>query len=227
MRIVSLFALLLLLSCGTSNKSVALEPDEFNRKMAENNVQILDVRTQEEYDLSHLANAVNIDIRKPDFDRNSAALYKDIPVYVYCKSGKRSSDAAEKLRTLGFGQVVEMKGGIEDWQKKGFPVVATKPKGESDFKKAIKGDKLVMVDFNAVWCKPCKMMEPFVKNIEMARSSEVTVFSIDTDMEQALAIEYGISQLPTFMFFRNGKILDKVIGYMEEAKLNELVDKYK
>jgi thioredoxin 1 len=215
----------LVLSCNENNK-VELQPKDFNQKVSNGNVQLLDVRTPEEFSQGHIANAVNIDIQSEHFDANARNLYSDLPVYVYCRSGSRSSDAAERLRKLGFKEVYELKGGILDWEKSGLPLVTSKPEvPKPDFKTAIQGEKLVLVDFNAVWCGPCRVIKPYVDRIDRERKDEVIVYSIDTDNEPDLAMEYGVTQLPTIMLFKKGAIVEKTIGSMDESKLNALVEK--
>lgn len=77
---------------------------------------LVDVRTPEEYDLGHLDGAVNIDWFAPDFADRFQDIPKDRTIYVYCKKGGRSAKAQEKLRSLGYDHVVDLKGGYEAWE---------------------------------------------------------------------------------------------------------------
>ncbi len=222
-----ILAMCLFFACNEPAKQTSVGPKEFNQAISTSNVQVLDVRTPEEFESGHIRNAVNVDVQSADFEEKAEGLYKDVPVYVYCRSGKRSATAADKLKSMGFKEVYNLEGGIEQWQKDGLPVAVVQPKPEPvDFGTAIKGDKLVLVDFNAEWCRPCKMMEPFVLRMQRERQDVVTVLSVDVDKQPDIASEYSITQMPTIMLFRNGKVLDKSIGYMDEAKLNAFVDKY-
>jgi len=220
-------ALFFMLGCQNQKTSV-LEPEQFNAKLTAGNAQLVDVRTPQEFDEAHLINAVNIDIKDQSFEDNTKALYKDAPVFLYCRKGARSADAAKRLSALGFKEIYELKGGINAWNELGLPVTVKRVETEKvDFKTSINGDKLVLVDFNATWCGPCKMMQPFIDNMALNRLDDVTVISVDTDKEENLAREYGIQNLPTIMLFKKGKILEKSIGYLDEAALNALVDKHK
>jgi rhodanese-related sulfurtransferase len=88
--------------------------------------QILDVRTKEEFATGHLARAVLIPWTDPDFQARAAKeLDRAKPVFVYCRSGRRSSAAATALVKLGFAEVKNLEGGILAWQKAGQPI--TKP----------------------------------------------------------------------------------------------------
>lgn len=89
-------------------------------------VQVLDVRTKEEFATGHLAGAVLIPWTDADFAARAAKeLAKEKPVLVYCRSGRRSSAAAQALAKLGFAEIRNLDGGIIAWQKDGKPV--TKP----------------------------------------------------------------------------------------------------
>ncbi len=77
--------------------------------------QIVDVRTPEEYAESHIEGAVNFNIYDDDFSSKIATLDRQKPVYVYCKSGKRSGKAAKILIDEGFDEVFDLKGGFDGW----------------------------------------------------------------------------------------------------------------
>ncbi len=84
-------------------------------------VQIIDVRTPEEYNEGHLANSKNINIRTSNFEQQLAMLDKTKPVMVYCRSGGRSANAAQKMDELGFQEVYNMDGGITQWEHAKLP----------------------------------------------------------------------------------------------------------
>lgn len=80
-------------------------------------LQLVDVRTAEEYSVSHLKNAQNICVTDDDFEQQVGSLDKTKPVYVYCRSGKRSARAAKILKEMGFTKVYDLEGGIMEWQE--------------------------------------------------------------------------------------------------------------
>lgn len=90
---------------------------EFAKIVANKSVQIVDVRTAEEFSDEHLENAVNIDVKGADFETKIATLSKEKIVAVYCRSGARSKVAAQKLAEKGYN-VVELDGGILAWKGK-------------------------------------------------------------------------------------------------------------
>ncbi|MCF6349719.1 MAG: rhodanese-like domain-containing protein [Flavobacteriaceae bacterium] len=91
----------------------------FKNEINGKDVQLLDVRTPDEYNEGHIAKAKNINIYDDDFLQQVTSLSKSKPVYVYCRSGARSMKAANKLKDAGF-KVYNLNGGIKGWLKKGF-----------------------------------------------------------------------------------------------------------
>lgn len=86
------------------------------------NVQLVDVRTPEEYSTGFIANAQNIDYFSPTFDEDIKKLDKEKPVIVYCKSGRRSTKCSEKLLKAGFVKIYNLEGGITQWQYEGLKI---------------------------------------------------------------------------------------------------------
>mgnify|MGYP003115267238 CR=1 FL=1 len=83
-------------------------------------LQLVDVRTPEEYGVSHLKDAQNICVTEDDFKEKVAGLDKDKPVYVYCKKGGRSARASKILQEMGFKEVYDLQGGITAWEEEGL-----------------------------------------------------------------------------------------------------------
>lgn len=79
-------------------------------------VQLVDVRSPQEYEEDHIANSQNIDFRSPTFEDDIKKLDKTKPVILYCKSGKRSAKCVEKLKKAGFEKIYELEGGISKWR---------------------------------------------------------------------------------------------------------------
>ena len=86
----------------------------------DSDVQLVDVRTQKEFGVSHLKDAQNICVTNNDFQEKVKTLDKNKPVYVYCKKGGRSAKAAKILTKMGFTKVYDLQGGILNWEKKGL-----------------------------------------------------------------------------------------------------------
>lgn len=109
-------------SCNGQHPNVGLvSAKEFHEKTENKNLQLIDVRTPKEFKSGHIANAENIHLYDADFEERIEKLDKNKPVYVYCKSGGRSAEAADILAGKGF-KVVELRGGIEAWEQAENPV---------------------------------------------------------------------------------------------------------
>ena len=87
--------------------------------------QLIDVRTPEEFEEGHIANALNIDFFSDNFLQNMEKLDKEKPVVLYCKSGNRSNKSVQKLKDSGFSKIYDVDGGITEWKSKGFDVQMT------------------------------------------------------------------------------------------------------
>ena len=109
-------------SCNSNDNITSVSAPEFDKEIKANSVQLLDVRTPQEYAEGHIAGALNINVQSDDFQQVAEKeLSKDSTILVYCRSGRRSMNAAEILTKLGY-KVVNLKGGIIEWREDGLPV---------------------------------------------------------------------------------------------------------
>ena len=88
----------------------------------------------------------------------------------------------------------------------------------------VKSPTPVVVDFYADWCGPCKVIEPIMSRLSKEYDGRVKFVKVDTDVNQELAMQFGIMSIPTVMFFSNGKVEDIVIGAVPAAVLKTKVD---
>ena len=86
-------------------------------------------------------------------------------------------------------------------------------------------DELLLVDFWASWCGPCRAIAPVLEALERDRAGRVRVAKVNVDDQPALAARYQIQSIPTILFVRSGQILDKVVGAVPRATLDAKVDK--
>lgn len=108
--------------CNDNDNIVSVSAPEFDTKIKTDSVQLLDVRTPQEYAEGHIDGALNINVQSDDFQQMAEKeLSKDSTILVYCRSGRRSMDAAGILTRLGY-RVINLKGGIIEWKEDGLPV---------------------------------------------------------------------------------------------------------
>ena len=102
-----------LIDAGEAQGLLAAPPEE---------LVVLDVRTSDEFDAGHIEESVNIDFYAADFANQLDSLDKDVPYFVYCRSGNRSATTIETMQGLGFTEVYELDGGIISWAEAGLPI---------------------------------------------------------------------------------------------------------
>ena len=81
----------------------------------------------------------------------------------------------------------------------------------------------VLLDFSAEWCGPCKRLWPIVEAIAAEYGARLKVAHLDVDAAQATAVKYGILSVPTLLFFKEGQVLDQLLGYAPKEKLVEKI----
>jgi thioredoxin 1 len=81
-----------------------------------------------------------------------------------------------------------------------------------------------VVDFWAVWCGPCKMIAPHVEALAEEYAGRAVVAKLDVDSNRQTAIKYGIQSIPTLLFFKGGKLVDRVIGAVDKKALKQKLD---
>ena len=101
-----------------------LRPADYYKKLKEEgkDVQLVDVRTPEEYKEGHIKDFININFNGTDFQKDIMALDKSKAVFLYCRSGNRSQQTQRVLKKMGFTTVIDLHGGFEAWKGGGFPV---------------------------------------------------------------------------------------------------------
>ena len=92
----------------------------------------------------------------------------------------------------------------------------------TSFAELLQDEKLVIVDFWAVWCGPCRMLSPVLDEVEEEMADKITVVKVNVDDADEIAMRYRIMSIPTLLFFKNGQVVDKTVGAMPK---NLLIDK--
>jgi thioredoxin len=209
----------------SSPSNTSISADEFSKKIAElPAAPIIDVRTPGEFSQGHLINALNYDISTGEFENKIASLDKLKPVLVYCMSGSRSTYAVRFMKSNGFKEVYELNGGIMKWRAASLPettdrTVASTGISKQQFDNLLVTDKLVLVDYYADWCAPCKKMKPYLDEISKDMADKVVVIRINADESRELCKEMKIDAIPVLQIYKNKTLIWANTGFIEKKEV--------
>ena len=91
-----------------------------------------------------------------------------------------------------------------------------------EYEALVANNELVVIDFFATWCGPCKMLAPHLDELS-ARNPEVKIVKIDVDEETPLAIKYGVASIPTLILFKDGEKVNQTLGYQTLDQLENFI----
>ncbi len=99
-------------------------------------------------------------------------------------------------------------------------IVITKENFEQE---VLQSDKPVLVDFWATWCGPCQMLGPIIEQIATEKEGVIKVGKVNVDEQQELAAQFGIMSIPTLLVFKDGKVANQGVGFMDKGKVEALL----
>jgi rhodanese-related sulfurtransferase len=210
-------------SCTTNAQHTTnLTVSEFEKWIKQPNVQVLDVRTSDEYQSGHLKDAFLADWNnQQQFTERVQSLDKSKPVYTYCLSGVRSGAAAKWLRENGY-TAYNLDGGIAAWKRASMPLeeaAKVKQMTLKEYQSLVPADKTVLVDVGAIWCPPCKKMNPIIDSLSKAKTLQFHLVKIDGGDQTEISKQLGVESFPTFIIYKNGKEVWKKSGIVSAKEL--------
>jgi thioredoxin 1 len=240
--IAILLSFCLLGACGNTSQTSSfaqLSANEFQQMLQKTSqVQLIDVRTPEEFAVGYIDKAVNIDINGDSFESKLSRYDVEKPLFIYCLGGGRSHEASEIAKKMGFKEIYDLKGGIMAWNNKELPLTIDKEKQTStttaapesvntndELKQLIANHEIVLIDYHATWCGPCKAMKPAIEKLKQEYADKVLIYQIDVDHAPELVKSQAIEGVPTLQLYKNGQLFTTVVGGQSEEALRELLNK--
>ncbi len=229
----ALFVSLLFFASYMSANIVNLDAKGFKALIDKKDGVILDTRTTGEYNSGHIEGAVLINLQSPDVQKTLLALPKNKPLYLYCFSGARSISVANFLLQNGYTKIFNLQRGIMDWSQNGYSLVTEKSavvSPQSDkvsfdlFKSTTSSAGVVLVDFYALWCAPCKEMMPMMDKLNKEYSGKLKLLKVNVDASKELARSENIQSVPYIVLYKNGKSVFTRSGAITEAELRKVID---
>ena len=207
-----LLKLLVVFLCSCSNQSTSqsiqnVDAASFEINSKKENSIIIDVRTKEEFVSGHISDVQTLIIMALILKKLDL-VNKDVPILVYCRSGGRSSRAANIMQSLGFTEVYNLSGGIGAWKDSGFDVIKTRQEKKNKSRKYsakeinefLKNNKSAILDFSTQWCVPCKKMKPVLDEISNER--DVKILTLDLDANKELSKLYNIKSILLILYIK-------------------------
>ena len=203
---------------GTDQKlamDLTVDAAKFSKAIAAPDAQILDVRTAGEFQSGHIANALQANWLDPkEFKNRTQHLDKSKMIYIYCQSGGRSASAQAALMEAGF-KVVNLEGGMSNWRMQQMPVEGVGNAVQMrvvDFEKVLQSNAYVLVDIGAVWCPPCRKMQPVMDALKQTPPKPFYFLAVDGGQDIDVMKSVKADDLPTFILYKNGVEVWRKVG---------------
>ena len=229
MRFFFLIFITAFFSCSTTFKDTYKTFDIVALKdiLDNQDIIILDVRTTQETSQGYVPNATFIDYYDDKFDEKVNLIDRQKSIYIYCKIGGRSKEAAEKLNKMGFAGVYNLDGGFMKWKSSNLPyyIDTINFKNQKDnyhtptyLDSVLLSHKNVLVYISTKWCTPCRKMDPIIDMFAEQYTGIVKVLKLDLDAHPFLTERYSIKSIPTCLLYKNNTEVwrkNGIIAYKE------------
>ena len=229
-NILSVVSVVLLFSCQGQNTDIIRNVDavRFNQLIYQKEGIIIDVRTSEEFQSGHLKDASNIDYYSDDFSNKINLVQRDVPIYLYCRSGGRSSSAAKKMLKLGFKEVYNLNDGISSWISEELSIVKSESEllnkktnhavTKLDIENFLINNQFSLLYISTQWCVPCKKLKPII-DVLQSDFNDINILNIDADINKNEITDFNVTSVPVIILFKNNIEIYRNIGFISKESL--------
>jgi len=197
------------------------------------NLQIVDLRTTEDFISAHLPGAINIDRNSPTFDKEIAGLNAKEPVFFYCENGTNSALVAKDLAKRNFSKVYDIIGGYAAWtgaNKKVLQVdrvARPEPVTRLEYNSIVKKSELVLFQFSPSSVDPAVLnkIDGMVASVVKPKAGEINFIKYNYQDQVSLARDLKVNNLPTLILYRSGEEVWRYEGMIEKTELESAIEK--
>lgn len=228
-----------ILLVGTAFIQVKAQPKHVDSKTFYDQMQVeegilLDVRTLQEYSRGHIEGSTLISVNDQRFMEKVKLLQKEKPIYVYCLTGSRSFAVANYLDQMGYSKIYNLQRGIMEWNQLGYPIVQnqiveaseSKTYNSDEFNALVTSNSLLLINFHAPWCAPCKKMAPTIEQIKTDFSGKAKIEKVDVEANQALQTSHKVQSVPGLVLFKSGKEIWRHTGILNYDELSKILNQH-
>jgi len=204
------------LGCLAQEKNFRISATDFySRIQKEQSPQILDARSEEEYEQAHLPEAIQIDQKSDSFSQKVNDLDNKRPVFIYSIQAGRSSRLAQYLSEESFEEIYVLSPGISDWVGSGYPLIVSQTNSKrvtlEAFQKILASNDYVLVNYGSNYCAPCKKVAPILDSLQN-ESTDLKIVKIEIDVNPDIIKENEIKTIPTTILYKSGNPVWTKVG---------------
>lgn len=233
----SLLTLLLMTACmgGPADKVQAVAVDDLEQAMRPYaNLQVVDLRSPEDYLESHLPGAINIDRNSPTFEKELAGLNPGRPVYFYCANGMTSAEVIKNLPKSSYVKIYDVTGGFAAWSGAGKKlsrvdrVSRPEPVTRSEYDALVKKNDYILLQFSPSSVDPevLKKLDSMMESIVKKKSGEIAFRKYNYRDQVSLARDLKVNNLPTLILYRQGTEVWRYEGMPDKTEVESNLEKH-
>ncbi len=226
--IVNLMAMILYIGVAKAQTTPSFA--QIAEKINKAEAQVIDARSAEEFQQSHIKGAVNINPTGADYQKDLKQLTGQKPIVIYSIGSGRSNSLAKVLNEKGFKDVWVLDGGFSKWIGSGYPIEDHTKQAAittAAYNRLTQSAKVVLIDFGSKYCGSCKKLVPVLDSLENQKSFGAKIIKIESYEQARLVKEKNIKSLPTLLLYKDGKLVWQKVGQASTQEISAAVSQNK